>query len=43
MDAGLGVVLVALAGLMGWRLVDLFVARGRWKEELQEVETEAMS
>jgi hypothetical protein len=43
MDAGLGVVLVALAGLMGWRLVDLFVARGRWKEELQEVETEVMS
>jgi hypothetical protein len=43
MDAGLGVVLIALAALMGWRLVDLFVSRGRWKEELQSAETEAMS
>jgi hypothetical protein len=33
-DLGLGLTLVALAGLMGWRLVDLFRRRGRWKEEL---------
>lgn len=34
-DVGLGVTLVALAGLMGWRLIDLFKKRGRWKEELE--------
>jgi len=35
-DLGLGVVLVALAGLMIWRLVDLFEKRGRWAAELAE-------
>ncbi len=40
MDAGLGLVLVALAALMGWRLVDLFKPRGRWRVELDEAETE---
>lgn len=34
-DIGLGITLVALAGLMGWRLIDLFKKRGRWKEELE--------
>ena len=28
--------LVVLAALMVWRLVDLFNRRGRWHEELQE-------
>ena len=40
MDAGLGLVLAALAALMGWRLVDLFKPRGRWRVELDEAETE---
>lgn len=35
-DLGLAVVLVALAMLMIWRLVDLFQSKGRWSEELQE-------
>ncbi|NLE75423.1 MAG: hypothetical protein GX605_01560 [Chloroflexi bacterium] len=35
-DLGLGVVLVALASLMVWRLVDLFRSRGRWRQELAE-------
>ena len=36
MDAGLGVLLLALAALMVWRLVDLFGSRGRWREEWAE-------
>jgi hypothetical protein len=40
MDAGLGFVLAALAALMGWRLIDLFKPRGRWRVELDEAETE---
>lgn len=35
-DIGLAMVLVALAVFMGWRLVDLFRARGRWAKELRE-------
>lgn len=35
-DLGLAVVLVALAMLMIWRLVDLFQSKGRWSEELKE-------
>ena len=35
-DLGLAMVLVALAMLMIWRLVDLFKKRGRWSEELSE-------
>jgi hypothetical protein len=35
-DVGLAVVLVALAGLMIWRLVDLFEKGGRWAEEYAE-------
>ena len=35
MDAGLGLVLVALAALMVWRLVDLLQRRGRWRAELE--------
>lgn len=33
MDLGLGLLLVLLAILLGWRLVDLFKKNGRWKEE----------
>jgi len=32
-DFGLGMLLVVLAMLMAWRLVDLFRAKGRWTEE----------
>lgn len=35
-DAGLALVLVALACLMIWRLADLFRKDGRWSEELEE-------
>lgn len=35
-DFGLALVLVVLAALMVWRLVDLFKRRGRWHEELLE-------
>jgi len=35
-DMGLILVLVVLAALMLWRLVDLFRARGRWSQELAE-------
>jgi hypothetical protein len=34
----LATVLIVLAVLMIWRLVDLFKASGRWKHELQEME-----
>jgi len=42
-DIGLGVLLVLLASLMVWRLIDLFKKKGRWSEEIvtelsQEVE-----
>ncbi len=42
-DLGLGLLLITLAGLMIWRLADLFQKRGRWAEELAEtgLETEA--
>jgi len=33
MDFGLGMLLVVLAVLMVWRLLDLFTGKGRWKEE----------
>ena len=35
-DLGLAVVLIALAGLMLWRLVDLFRRGGRWQIEINE-------
>lgn len=35
-DIGLATVLLVLAGLMVWRLLDLFKRRGRWAEELEE-------
>lgn len=41
-DIGLATVLVVLAALMVWRLVDLFKRRGRWEEELQETGYEAV-
>ena len=36
MDIGLGVILLTLAILMVWRLVDLFKDQGRWRTELVE-------
>jgi hypothetical protein len=40
-DFGLGILLVVLALVMGWRLLDLFRAKGRWAEEAtQEISTE---
>jgi len=35
-DVGLAVVLIVLAALMVWRLVDLFRTRGQWRGELSE-------
>jgi hypothetical protein len=32
-DFGLGMLLVLLAVVMVWRLIDLFNPRGRWREE----------
>lgn len=34
-DLGLAAVLVALAAIMVWRLIDLLRARGRWRRELE--------
>lgn len=43
MDFGLGMLLVVLAVLLSWRLIDLFKNRGRWKEEMQtELSREAV-
>ena len=36
MDIGLGTVLLALAALMTWRLIDLLATRGRWRQEMAE-------
>jgi hypothetical protein len=36
MDFGLGMLLVILAMLMAWRLLDLFKKRGRWKDEVDQ-------
>ena len=33
MDFGLGLLLVLLAGMLVWRLIDLFKSKGRWTEE----------
>jgi len=33
-DFGLGMLLVILAMVMGWRLLDLFKSKGRWTEEI---------
>jgi hypothetical protein len=38
MDAGLAIVLVALAMLMLWRLIDLFKSRGKWAQEIEEAQ-----
>lgn len=35
-DIGLVVVLIALAALMVWRLIDLFKKNGRWSKEIHE-------
>jgi hypothetical protein len=32
-EIGLAIVLIVLAALLIWRLVDLFKRRGRWKDE----------
>jgi hypothetical protein len=32
-DIGVITLLVALAALMGWRLIDLFKRKGRWIDE----------
>jgi len=43
MDAGLGLLLVMLAAVMVWRLIDLFKPKGRWTEEMtQELSQEVM-
>jgi len=34
MDFGLGLLLVVLAMMMIWRLLDLFRKKGRWTEEV---------
>jgi hypothetical protein len=39
-DIGLAIVLVVLALLMLWRLVDLARSKGRWSEELAEAEND---
>jgi hypothetical protein len=39
-DAGLATVLIALAALMVWRLIDLFRRDGRWAKEAKETELE---
>jgi len=39
-DIGLGIVLLILAALMVWRLIDLFKKKGRWAQEVdQNLET----
>jgi hypothetical protein len=34
-EIGLAIVLIVLAALLIWRLVDLFKRRGRWKDEYE--------
>jgi len=36
MDVGLGMLLLLLAIVLGWRLVDLFKRKGRWTEEVTQ-------
>ena len=36
MDFGLGTLLVLLAMLLVWRLLDLFKSKGRWQTELEQ-------
>lgn len=40
-DIGLATILVILAALMVWRLIDLFNKNGRWKKEMEEEISEA--
>jgi len=43
MDIGLAMLLLILAIVLGWRLVDLFKAKGRWTdEENHELSEEVM-
>lgn len=42
-DIGIVVVLLALAAIMVWRLLDLFKSSGRWKVELTETGPEALA
>lgn len=42
-DLGLGLVLLVLAALMVWRLIDLFKNKGRWARELVETKLAAMA
>ena len=43
MDGGLGLLLVLLAVVMVWRLIDLFKHKGRWTEEMtHEISQEVM-
>jgi len=43
MDFGLAMLLVLLAIVMVWRLVDLFKSKGRWKEEISHELAEEVS
>ena len=36
MDVGLGMLLLLLAIVLSWRLVDLFKRKGRWTEEMTQ-------
>ena len=36
MDAGLALLLVLLAAVLVWRLIDLFRGKGRWTEEIDQ-------
>jgi len=43
MDAGLGLLLLVLAVVMVWRLIDLFKRRGRWAQEVDQELAEEVS
>lgn len=42
-EIGLAIVLVVLAVLLAWRLIDLFKRRGRWKDEFEQSRMDRVS